>query len=244
MTISPEAPPLPERVDLPLIKQAIAEATRTGAMPSRATLDERVSTLTAHVKALLPHVPRDDPRYQHAQDLVLPRRRPCAQTSRTKCWQYTRALAHAVQDLLDVAQQKAGLMTSDEQHPPAPQPDQDFDLAAINSAVDCALATPRPPRSDDILYTGSSGELPRPSVGDQTKYLLDELPHLLIAFKDIAASVEPDLEQQMLKAFRYGDALIRRRPSFPDAQAAHVYLQELALFTRFVAIVVHLRRDR
>ncbi|MFD9072282.1 hypothetical protein [Streptomyces lasiicapitis] len=108
MTISPEAPLLADRVNVTSIEQSITEATRPGvAMPPRATLAVHIAALTTDVKSLLYEVSREHPAYQRAQGLVLPRARPCARTNHYELWQYSLTLAHAAQDLLDVAQQEA-----------------------------------------------------------------------------------------------------------------------------------------
>ncbi|MFJ2774768.1 hypothetical protein [Streptomyces sp. NPDC087300] len=109
MTISHEAPPLTSRVNVASIDRMIAEAVRPGvAMPKRATLVMHISALTNDVKMLLPEVPRERAEYERAQGLVLPRARPGPGASHYELWQYSLTLAHAAQDLLDVAQQEAG----------------------------------------------------------------------------------------------------------------------------------------
>ncbi|ATM24822.1 hypothetical protein SMD44_p20039 (plasmid) [Streptomyces alboflavus] len=108
MTTSSEVPLLADRVHVASIEQTITEATRPGvAMPPRPILVMHVAALTADVMRLLPEAPREHPAYQRAQELVRPRARPCPHTNHYELWQHSLTLAHAAQDLLDVAQQEA-----------------------------------------------------------------------------------------------------------------------------------------
>ncbi|MFD0416862.1 hypothetical protein [Streptomyces sp. NPDC127108] len=108
MTASSEVPLLTDRVNVASIEQTITEATCPGvAMPPRPTLVMHVAALTADVLMLLAEASREHPAHRRAQELVRPRAQPCAHTTHYELWQYTLTLAHAAQDLLDVAQQEA-----------------------------------------------------------------------------------------------------------------------------------------
>ncbi|ATM24823.1 hypothetical protein SMD44_p20040 (plasmid) [Streptomyces alboflavus] len=123
---------------------------------------------------------------------------------------------------------------------PFPHDEGTIDFAAIRLMVECALATPPPPSTDDILFSGSAS--PHPSVADQTKSLVAALPPLLTACQDAVVSWETEPREMAMALIRDGHALIKRLPVAPNAEQAHAYLQQIAQVTRAAATLTYTSR--
>ncbi|MFD0416863.1 hypothetical protein [Streptomyces sp. NPDC127108] len=131
-------------------------------------------------------------------------------------------------------------MAPNTEHTPIQHETGTVDFATIRLTVECALTTPPPPGTDDILFGGSAS--PHPSVADQTKSLVAELPPLLTACQDAVECWEAEPMEMAMGLIREGHALIKRLPIAPNAEQAHAYLQQLAQVTRAAATLAYTGR--